>query len=1468
METLIKLDPINTGYRTFVNDQVLTASHLNEVVDYFEDQHRLTRICLNGVGIVCGLGIGFNGRDTISVFEGCAVTTDGDLVKYTGGIHEHYKIFNPKAEYPRFDGLDLLELIPNTEDTEDEDSIVDLEDLDNKVVLLYLEHFEEDVAECTSTNCDTQGRPQHADIKILLIDKDDAINISNQELDPIFDKHNQTKNFLGLPDIDVRRVILRNSYIANANGQTTISNNSNTKNYYRLKESYAKIIRDSGVVNDLKKGVDVLFTDFAQLIDTGSLGTNANALKARIDALFTIDLKTIPLSIQYLYDLLKDLINTYDEIKHLLYDLRTECCPDIESFPKHVLLGELFKEEEYYQCRHRFYPSPIIPNGDEKLQEIRLLLFRFHFILQEYSVSISPNTSIKVTPSLDYDHVLSRRAIPYYYATSKDLVGSWSYYMTNRYKYDQNLAYHRSNLSSRSAIQSPLDHNIDDKDFFRIEGHLGKDYRTAIREIDRIKTEKGLPFDVKALSIDETLEGIDPDQYKCHFEDLNAVLKAWRTEQDCLNAGVAAFFSGFSRLLPDVNKYYPLAEVQTANIAAETEMFLADNYTRRATVDTQMLKASYKDQLCFNPTYYVDTVVDDNLYKDEEVIGSIVNDAIRKNPQGSADEIINTVRAVVDNDETISSWDADTKLIAVEQPYHLLAYAKVATYYIPNAIAEVDDLRIRNYGDTMKALCKYVEKAKKTMTKTYYAGENRKMTTGYERQYALLLNQLSINCCAAEKMEVLLKEIQKRKLEILENKLLSKFVEKHPGLEHKAGVPKGGTFVLVYKGRRRKTKERPNSVIEAEIANVELLEEVRNAEIMMSRTMTMSAQPSDQPMAAEANTITLSSGATIDRRDIEVNTDVARIDSLVLERARDAFSIPKDNITEYTVLADFALPYNCCSDCAPIAFIVPEQPISLRLPIDHICRDEETRPVAFEVVPADGVVTAEIEAGNGGVVLNNGRYFFDVHQPGVPVGEEIRFRVNDQITDCRIIVFEKPQFSVSRTEPSYGSTPNGSPFADVSFSVSSDQPFPEGVAFQWEFGDGSTSTEENPRKRYFLPVNTNNIVNPSLTVTNGRCGHTEEVEEILFEIEASISLEPNTICLPERRTEGIPISMTVTPSNASVEVLNGIQGIEVRDNSVVITPTFNAYGTPLTFGVDGEEMEETLTVGIMPDSHLFCLGYQQDSDGDGQPNDLFLVGASSSETRNWSYEWEVTLFDANGDQINNPEISISNNLVGWDVGQTGSNSATITVVVTQTHTDDFACSQTITETIFLNELPCSKGQFATLNVLKETYYDIFEEFSITNPVLAELRNRILELLLFFTDDDNQHLYQSINVDEAIAIFENFFRDNADWTPSNISTPEDQELFSQLIVFVYQMMQVVTGCTDDPDISVMNEVIQEVFGRFGGQNTGTSAMMRSGDFSAATNTTRLREFRRISLLDLANERLSLADINTIIRRLND
>ena len=1176
------------AYRRFVPDQVLTATQLNDVVDHFECQDRLSRICLLGVGIVCGLQVKYNENTSIEVTKGCAVTTDGDLISFDGAIYTHFRPFvDTEAQYRRFLGVPLLELVTDREVEEDNAANLEtVENLSDMVVVLYLEYYCKDETLCTSTDCDTQGQEQLAKIRLLLITKQDAQKISNKDNDPIFNKHNNTKKFIDLPEIDLKRVVLQNSYVINARGEEVISQNSNTADYTELRESYRKAIQDTPVLGQLKNGITKLFTDFNTLLQTDSLIAKAVNINKKIDELFAFNLKTVPLDIQYRYDLLKDLLDTYYEIKCLVFDLRLECCPDIGSFPKHLLLAELVSAEEYLQCRHSFYPSHILPHGKERLEEIRALILKTHFMVQEYTIKLSPESPIKVTPSKDCDKDLSDRAIPYYYATSPNLVKNWDYEKDKKFLAEENLGYRSANLSDRDAIQNPLDYCIDDHDFYRIEGHLGKDYRTALRDLDTIKTEKGLAFDIKVLSIDESLDAIDPADFECEFEDLNAVLRAWRAEQDCLNAGISKFFSGFSLKEEGRHKFYTLEMDVTGPITLSGSDSIATTtplrtervspslrylLTPRTTfgsglrLDTAAINASLAGTRAFQPIYKRDTVVIDNLETDEDVLGVFVEKAIKEKPEGSAVDIAAVIKTAIDQNPEITSWDENARKVAIEQPYEILAYTKVATRFIPNTVSELTLERVDLYDKTVRDLCGRVETFKKNMTGLLFNKDINYIRKGYEEQYSLLLNQLSINCCAAEKIKVLLAEIQERKEKILERKLLSKFVEKHAGLEHKAGVKPGGTFIMVYKGRDDRAPLSPRDVFAGNV-----LTDVTFNPGFSTGLTNLSALERINPGVRTFGGINI--------RDLDPSVFNVRPDINILRPGLldDLVFRPTLNVTENTVVADFALPYICCSDCAPIAFIVPKDTVSLRLPVDFICFDEETEPIAFEVSPSDGIVAADVDAGLvGGVIQIDGQFFFDASKISEELfGQEIKFTVNGQFTDTKITVFRKPQFDFTPSEPRYF---KDNSLAVVNFTVQGDE-LPDGVTYFWDFGDGGLAdnrTDENPRHEYNLPVNEDNLVEVSLTITNGKCS-TTETREISF---ASFSLKVEQVCLGDT---ALQVGFTAVPPDAVVATTEEVEGLKVEGTIIVDPASFKKFGTPIKFTVNNIPTSETLVIFPRP----------------------------------------------------------------------------------------------------------------------------------------------------------------------------------------------------------------------------------------------------------------------------------------------
>ena len=74
--------PTQDAYPSFEANQVLTSGNLNQDFDYLDEQERLTRANLIGIGIVCGLELRIEtgAAATVHVSRGCGVTSQGYLL--------------------------------------------------------------------------------------------------------------------------------------------------------------------------------------------------------------------------------------------------------------------------------------------------------------------------------------------------------------------------------------------------------------------------------------------------------------------------------------------------------------------------------------------------------------------------------------------------------------------------------------------------------------------------------------------------------------------------------------------------------------------------------------------------------------------------------------------------------------------------------------------------------------------------------------------------------------------------------------------------------------------------------------------------------------------------------------------------------------------------------------------------------------------------------------------------------------------------------------------------------------------------------------------------------------------------------------------------------------------------------------------------------------------------------------------
>lgn len=423
-----KLSRILPQYRNYQADQVLTHTQLNETIAYFEDQDRLSRIGLTGVGIVNGLKLSTSlqsGIRRVVVHQGYGITTDGDLLTLQQAVEEtgskektiqiasleftHYRSFeDDKATYATFesgedDSISLSELCQPSDD--EALPLSGLTTIEQQVFLLYLESYPKEQDICGDINCDNQGIEQVARLRILMIHEDDMLSVCSS--DSIYHRFHGLKSALSsLTKIHPLHVVL-----SDTNAQTPL----------QLDRLYRDAIVQGNTVQEFITGVREILDALSYLwlgySEIEQLSTNLNTL---VSQHFTFPDTSEFRYNQYRYAFLKDLIDEFNFLLTELYTFRSLENPDINSFPKHLLLGGL--EGETY--RHEFYASPAVSNHQQALSSLfRRLRKMYHMLL---TFDFTQSDGIRIIPNGISDGNVGGKSIPFYYRPTQELMANWS----------------------------------------------------------------------------------------------------------------------------------------------------------------------------------------------------------------------------------------------------------------------------------------------------------------------------------------------------------------------------------------------------------------------------------------------------------------------------------------------------------------------------------------------------------------------------------------------------------------------------------------------------------------------------------------------------------------------------------------------------------------------------------------------------------------------------------------------------------------------------------------------------------------------------------------------------------------------------------------------------------------------------------------------------------------------------------
>ncbi len=938
----------NSDYPKFVADQVLTSDNLNDLFGYLDEQGRLTRANLSGIGIVCGLEV-FTAGDgsSIKITKGVGVTSSGYLVtlpevtytKRTTEIFDavksqyYQKFVNVSGPTQKFDLWELKQEAESEGTTALTKTF--LTDGD-KIVLIFVELLEENNKNCDPNSCDDKGAQVTVTFRPLLVKKSDAANlISSAGSDTL-----TSSDFNELPDLVMSRWNILNSSPVHADEIRKAYQNILTAPFIA---KFQNILSNSWQTFKPVIGEEYpnnpfvafnLVSKFA-FLHNGTIGLNDSY------------------HIQYYYDLFSDLAAAYKEFCLTGNEIISECCPDGSLFPRHLLLGEAIpaKFDAKSEFRHYFIYSPLFQRK-EMIVELKFLFRRMVLMLKGFTLPpVTPSSSndkkIVVTPSRLSDDAISEKAIPYYYKPDLSplpLYESWSFFKSKRNRAKQNLSYNASVYTEDDFVENPLKYDLEPFNFFRIEGIIGKEIAGVTETIKKRIAEYRLPVKMVALATGEPGTG-SQDENCCFLPDLqlqfrllrNELLsclekniKYWGSIQKKKDAAGKYFFQMNNLPLTYVGSYNPEYKI-TAGTILETEPFMLKAAEETAE-GKPVVKIISGDESKETKRGFVwdeaDVVKKDTIgsvYLDYKKIENI-HMAGLPGPKtvNAVENIQHYVLILIDEMEAIiklleSENAGDFEIEAFNR--HVAALDKVCSklgdllgsykktdYLVEkmrltlegqtenvNTIADLmpvmsDDeaskitLLLANIEDVDAFIGKLRQNEgdyalQQDTIRSYYDKLDKdgmmvlipkKPDSGFTSEYSPMLERLKSCKCndALNKIVVLVQKYRDQLDRLRDINNFSVYTKEHPGIQHKAGVPEGGTFIVVYKGSNDKSEKIP------------------------------------------------------------VNT----------------------------VIADFYLPYNCCSNCNPIEITFQEAPepenqppvarpgdnISIQLPEDSVTLDGST----------------------------------------------------------------------------------------------------------------------------------------------------------------------------------------------------------------------------------------------------------------------------------------------------------------------------------------------------------------------------------------------------------------------------------------------------------------------------------------------------------------------------------------------
>ena len=1182
-------------YPIFEPDQVLTSTHLNMLVTYLEEQDRLSRNKLHGIGVVCGFKVSRetnNSGNTSSILisKGVGITSAGYLINLEDSVCASYRKYTDAAKYDRWivneKQVELLELLTN-EDVEDLAEDVEVKKLtglseaqvQQLAVVLYLERLDVDLKNCTPDDCNDKGTERQFRVRKLLVSKQHLRTLIADEhgLDPdaseaSLEAHiNMRHHLRELKLQPFRPPRLDEVQVEHIVGQFNV----------RIRQAIPPV--SSAVADVLKVHEDLLNH---KKINTSPA---SNLQQKLFDKQGQLEQTNAP-GLQYLYDHLFDLRDAYEELRQKSFELVSACCPDENLFPLHLMVGEVIPADDCAPSiyRHHFIKAPYHGNQQHLKREIAGLLRRLILLIEGFEV---PQVQeVKITPSQDADQRLSHRAIPYYYNNvngDKNLYKYWNQEFLRPCEYEQNLSFHASKYAdnlepaAKDQLLNPLKYDLNEYGFFRVEGHIGKAYTGVLQTITQQQQIYNLPFDVVAVKLGKYYDEAVLGDFECYFQDIEAEYRLMREEMQCFANKNGGYFLSLKYIPEEADT----GGANTGGTGVITNVEFLPLYSAIKWTGATTKKSTTPT------TKKTGTITNRALVYDfgEDTVGNIFKKEIARKKEVPQELLMSELAK---NFAGILKIPLDGLVTRIQYPL-LIANALDELEATLKTAESIRQLDVKELDVDYQKLIRTAEQFSTAIRKNLKNPDLQPL--GNEEDIINRLEDIIYNC-QIRRFIALRAEYDRRVKKLSEQFLFHNFANSHSGLEHRGGVPRGGTFVLVYYDQATYRPPRVN-LREAGILNRATNVNEANGGNEITSLMMRSAETTERGTTA------------VDTERLMRAANTFRPSNSLMNLFPGSFSLnlPNLDVTRFTnkvVVADFCLDYICCSQAPPVSYVFPpaaDTQIILSLPQNEFCSpDPQNSRYPFTANPAGGELK-----GPGVEKDANGNYFFNPSAADVEAGQAtFTYLVDGRSATLSVVVGKSPKLDFVKRAVEM--TENGLFVAMANESESGD-------VFTWELAGEKI---ESRNLNITLPDFTGDKIQITLRGTSGRCSSslTKEFEVETGQEQVTLSEANNrtSFCFDNQEV----IELIANPPGGTIKAPSGITLNQTNRGFRFMPAETNPGSYKLVYtSPDGNKAELTIEV-VKPNAAFDVKPIRA-------ANNIIQVQLIPEMTDAKSYEWTV-----------------------------------------------------------------------------------------------------------------------------------------------------------------------------------------------------------------------------------------------------